>query len=312
MSSRPKPADILIEACARHGVDWRIADRHGAYLIEISRNGRRFFAGFSTIPYHPLNTAAASQLARDKAYSYAVLEDIGVDVPAWECAFLRDESRTVYGVGHGVAPAMDFASRNGYPVFVKPNQGAKGRGADTANDPDELAAALRRLAQDDYIAIVQEYVVLDEYRVLVMDGRPLFAYRRARASVTGDGRRTVRELVSDQGRRTPETNFLKRRLDEIPGAGERLECAPAYNLDSGGTIAEVFEDVPDRIGSWALGIAERLGLAYCGIDFFCEDLHGGAPKLIEANASPSLVGVWEHGRRDLVFDIWGRIFSRSL
>ena len=133
---------------------------------------------------------------------------------------------------------------------------------------------------------------------------------RVPASVTGDGRSTVRELVdltnADPRRGVGHEKVLTRikvdaaaeevlqsqghSLDSVPAEGETVKLALTGNMSTGGiSIDRTFEAHPENV-EIAEEAARMIGLDIAGIDFICPDITepvrdtGGA--ICEVNAAP--------------------------
>src|SRR5690606_2052429 len=94
-----------------------------------------------------------------------------------------------------------------------------------------------------FAILVQPYVSAAEYRVFVLRGRALFSYRKLAPHVTGDGRRTLAELVAAIARE-PEAPPLKPRGrdpcgrllagGDVPRDGEVVVLEGPANRAAGG------------------------------------------------------------------------------
>jgi cyanophycin synthetase len=158
--------------------------------------------------------------------------------------------------------------------------------------------------------IVEGYITGRDYRCLVIGGRLAAVAERVPASVTGDGRQTIRELVeltnADPRRGIGHEKVLTRiRLDEnaeavlaaqgytpdsIPAEGAFVKLALTGNMSTGGTsIDRTSEAHPDNV-EIAETAARVIGLDIAGIDFICPDIAtpvretGGG--IVEVNAAP--------------------------
>jgi hypothetical protein len=119
------------------------------------------------------------------------------------------------------------ASGEGYPVILKPNIGSRGRGVSVIRDDDALAAYLVRASGD---VLVQRYIDGDEFGVFVYrdpaSERPVIysITQKCFPTVTGDGSRTLAELIAADGRARLIAPLLWQRfatrLGEIPARGQ--------------------------------------------------------------------------------------------
>jgi len=159
-----------------------------------------------------------------------------------------------------------FAGRVGYPIVLKPDIGQRGRGVAVIRDAKQAADYLAGAPGD---VIVQRYISGAEFGV--------FAYRDSRShrieilsithkcfpEVTGDGRRTLAELIHDDARARLISPLLWQkfagRIHQVPLAGERISlveigahCRGSLFLDAmhlntealRATIAYIFDAVP--------------------------------------------------------------------
>lgn len=158
--------------------------------------------------------------------------------------------------------------------------------------------------------VVESFITGHDYRVLIVGGRLAAVAQRVPASVTGDGERTIRQLVeaanSDPRRGIGHEKVLTRikldsaaeaivaeqgfGLDDVPPVGTWVKLALTGNMSTGGTsIDRTMEAHPDNV-EIAETAARVVGLDIAGIDFICPDIAepvretGGG--IVEVNAAP--------------------------
>jgi len=97
-----------------------------------------------------------------------------------------------------------LAKRIGYPVVLKANRGNFGRGRATetgvfTNILDEagLDEVLEQTDFENEEYIIEKHFFGESFRVVVFDSKPFLVQRNPRPSVTGDGERTIRELMAE-------------------------------------------------------------------------------------------------------------------
>jgi membrane protein DedA with SNARE-associated domain len=129
----------------------------------------------------------------------------------------------------GAVEAFLADARLDYPVVVKPDVGERGSGVVFARSRDELVAALAATAAD---SIVQEVAVGPEFGIFYVRepgasrGRIFSITEKVLPVVTGDGARTLEELILDDERavcmaRLHLARFAD-RLDEVPALGAEI------------------------------------------------------------------------------------------
>jgi len=172
------------------------------------------------------------------------------------------------------------------PVVVKPcsQWGARGvsMGVRTAN---ELHAAVRFARRYEPDVILEETVPGSDLRVILVGGEWAAAICRRPASVIGDGKHTLAQLIrrhNAQRRLADPSNVipwnaetrrnlaeLGRNANEVPVSGERVQVRLTNNYHTGGTV-EMVERVPARALKIAQRIARELDLPLVGVDFLID------------------------------------------
>lgn len=243
----------------------------------------------------------ATDLAGDKAMTKAMLEAIGCPIA---------EGMVVYSEFEACKAASDLGGK----VVVKPLDGNHGRGVTTGlSSHGEVAAAFQRAAAHSDAVIVERQLVGRDYRLLVVDGELVAAAERCNTAVTGDGERTVTQLVealnSDPRRGEGHEKVMTRvRMDDpsvlaclqrqgvtpdsIVPHGLEVQLHPAANLSSGGFAKDCTDEVhPDNVAI-ACRAATALGLDVAGIDLITPDISRSIYKtsggVVEVNAAPGL------------------------
>ncbi|MDQ7007650.1 MAG: hypothetical protein Q9Q40_10485 [Acidobacteriota bacterium] len=150
-----------------------------------------------------------------------------------------------------------------WPVVLKPDSGARGRGVGIVHDGAEARA---HLAAEPGPLVLQEYVPGREYGVFYTRmpgearGRIFSITDKRPAEVVGDGRRCLEELIYDDPRAVALARVycegLAGRLAEVPAAGERVRlgelgthCRGAIFLDGNHLRTPALEDAVDRLAS---------------------------------------------------------------
>ena len=246
-----------------------------------------------------LTSAIAEGIAGDKDLTKSLLATCGVPVPEGQIVASAEE-------------AWEAAQDIGLPVVVKPSDGNHGRGVSLdLQTRDDVMAAFTVAAPQGSEVMVERFIRGQEHRLLVVGGRVVAAARGDVASVTGDGRLTVIELVDAQlntdPRRGLEEDFPLSRIDihqdeaivlDLQRQGLSPDAVPAAGrtvlIQRNGNVAidctdQVHPEV-DHIVSLA---ARVVGLDIAGIDVVAEDisrpLHEQGGAVIEVNAGPGLL-----------------------
>ena len=132
-------------------------------------------------------------------------------------------------LGKRTEKALEFAMRHNFPVVLKPDLGGRGAGVWIVKDSDQLKADIELV---DYDAIIQAYVAGVEYGIFWIrhsrekKGHVVSITEKRLPKVTGDGKRTLEELVLAHPRSVcmakKHLTYLSDRLDHIPKDGETV------------------------------------------------------------------------------------------
>lgn len=148
-----------------------------------------------------------------------------------------------------VAPAADGV----FPLVVKPDVGERGTGVSIVHTADELNRALEAIEGP---AILQQYIPGLEFGVFYNQGRITSITEKRFPVVTGDGRRTLKELIRADARAAIIASVYFKRHDvaRVPIRGETVQlvdvgshCRGAVFLDATHLLTEALERRIDAI-----------------------------------------------------------------
>jgi cyanophycin synthetase len=169
----------IVDAAARRGVPWKRLNDES--LVQLGYGIRRRLIQ-STISEG--TSAIAVEIAQDKAATKAVLARAFIPVP---------DGQVVESEAEAVAALDEIAP----PVVLKPLDGNQGKGVTAGvRTHAEVKAAFALAQEHSRRVVIERMLVGNDYRVLVIGRRMVAASRRQPPAVTGDGTRTVRELVA--------------------------------------------------------------------------------------------------------------------
>lgn len=247
-----------------------------------------------------VTSAIAMRLARNKLAAASVLRQGGLPVPEHQLARSADE-------------AVSIAEELGYPVVVKPadRDGGTAVAAGITNQVGVRDAWETARAESKNV-MVEKHVHGRDYRLVVHDGKLIWALERIPGGVTGDGVSTVSALIervnAEPARAERSDAPLKpldfdreaaellasygMTLESVPAKGDRIRLRRAANVATGGTPEAAFDRVHPDNARLAERAAALLGLDLAGIDLLIPDVsrswrESGA-AICEVNAQPTL------------------------
>lgn len=244
-------------------------------------------------------SAIAESISSDKDLTKRLLQSCGVPVPEGSIVESPEE-------------AWEAAQDIGLPVVVKPSDGNHGRGVSTdLKTREEVEAAFHLAEPEGSEVIVERFVRGKEHRLLVIGGKMIACASGDIASVTGDGKSTITQLIDSQINTDPRRGLtedfpLNRVLiDEDPAVrleitrqGYTPESVPPAGKEvliqrNGNVAFDVTDDVHPQVAEAASLAARIVGLDIAGVDLVAEDIsrpldeQGGA--IVEVNAGPGLL-----------------------
>jgi len=234
-----------------------------------------------------------------------------------ELGFPVPQGDIVYSLEEACNAAQDLH----YPVAVKPVSGHKGIGVTAdVQEEAELKTAYDRAVEavpkgEKAAIIVEKSIKGHDYRLLCVNNRFVAAIERQPASVIGNGKSSLRELIERENRSpqrsdTPTSPMGKIQTDEsmhlyleeqgldldsIIESDRTVYLRKVANLSSGGFSIDATNRVhPDNI-ILAQDIAQHFRLTCMGIDVITADISQSWKRssfgIIEINAAP---GVYMH------------------
>lgn len=306
------------------------AEKRDIPWFRMSGNSRdiQLGQGYLQERMHETLSSNENQLAvaysRDKVATNNLLLPIGIPVGR-------------YAPANNVEDAVKASKQIGFPVVLKPNFG--GRGVDVIvglNNAEAVKNIAEKLFTRNSHLIVQSVLPGEDYRVLLVKGKMVAAARREPASVIGNGKHTIKELIDEANldeRRGSGflklMNFIviddelqrllfqqKYTLSSIPENGVKVKLRLTANIAKGGTAV----DVTDIIHKDNIRICERaaaaLGLNVAGVDLIVPDITrswkevGGG--ICEINACPGMRPHWiSNPKRDVVGPIFDTVYKKG-
>ena len=242
----------------------------------------------------------AVEISCDKEDTHNLLNDLGLPVPRQQLVYSERE-------------AVRAARRIGYPVVVKPLDANHGRGVSINLAEDDQVATAFDVARENArgrSVLVESFIEGMDHRMLVVNDELVAVAKRVPGHVTGDGRRSVRELVdivNEDPRRgighekvltRLELDHQAKRLMEKAGIDEETVLPEGHvfylrstaNLSTGGTAIDMTDVVHPDNREMAVRAVQAVGLDVGGVDFLTADITksykdiGGA--IVEVNAAP--------------------------
>ena len=151
-------------------------------------------------------------------------------------------------------------------------------------------------------ANAKEYVKGMEYRFLVVDGKCLSIAHRRIASVVGDGKSTIKELIDAKNKEPwhfltgtpvkmdePVVEYLKLQnltFKSVIEENKRVFLRTNSNCSTGGESVDYTYTMPAKFKKIAEKAARAFNAKICGVDIIIEDFEKDDYSIIEINDNP--------------------------
>ena len=270
----------------------------------VFKNGRKRYFRFSSLDLNPLG---ASEISKDKDFATYFMKRMGYrTIPGY--SFFSDDWCEAIGSKQNIHAGYQYAQKIGLPVIVKPNSRTQGIGVTKVYTKQEFYKAAKFIFTKDKVALVQPALSGKDYRVVVLDKKVISAYQRVPLSITGNGKSTIRQLLtSKQLRFIKEGRDTKIKMDDFRilqnirrqhlklasklKKGQHIFLLDNANLSSGGDATDVTEQIHPGFKKLTTQLTKDMGLRLCGVDLLIDGDISNPPKkywILETNAAPGL------------------------
>lgn len=272
-----------------------------------------------------LNTALAQKVAKYKDVASRLFRDSGVNAPE-NAVFAQSDVKRAWAWS---SPLL--------PVVMKPQSGEKGGGVHVGiKNKREFRQAFAEVSQGGANVLVEQFHGGVEHRCVVVDDKLISVVRRRPASVLGDGRSSIRELIKakNEDRTGDHPKAAAHRLlklgpdelktlakhsvkpDDVPADGRRVYLRETSNLATGGDAIDATDELSADERRFVEKAARAIpGLRLAGLDIlFPRDGDGDEPAIIEINHAPGIRGPhfpWEGQPRDVAGAILDAMFPKT-
>jgi hypothetical protein len=289
-------AAIWRDAAGKVGADVRDI---GSGFLEISRRGASLKVWQQV---NPLDDPVTLRLALDKPVVHRLLQEANVPVPEH-----LDWSFSDY------QPALEFVAAAQGPCVVKAASGTGGGEGTTAgvDSPARLMRARLRAGRFGARLLIERQVPGPVYRLLFLDGELIDVIRHVPPRLTGDGAKTVEELIAAENERRLagggdtglslldiglDTIFtLERqglRLASVIPAGKEIAVQTVTNDNRIEDTETIRDGLHPELVDASRRAALAVGLRLAGVDVITPDasepLERAGGVVVEVNGTPGI------------------------
>lgn len=283
----------IIKDAIELGIDYTVLNENKS-VVEFNHNGHKEYVieGNKT----DRDTYIFPIITDDKFIAKKVMQEAGLCVPN---AVLLDKDMDEEDIE---SIAGDFFKG---PLVIKPRNTNYGTGITVFSKKatkKQIFDAIEYAFKFDDNILIEEYAKGMEYRFLVINGKCLSVAHRRVASVVGDGKSTIGELIDRKNKEPwhaltgapvkkdkPVEEYLKLQnynYDTVIPDGKRVFLRTNSNCSTGGEAVDMTNIMPSRFKRIAEKAAKAFNGKICGVDIIVNDLGKDEYAIIEINDNP--------------------------
>lgn len=284
---------VIIKDAISQGIDYTVLNENKD-IVQFNLNGHKEFVieGNKT----DRDSYIFPIITDDKFIAKQIMFEAGLNVPK---AVLLDKEMLDADIENLVKP---FYNKK---LVVKPRNTNYGTGITVFSKKatrKQILNAIEYAFKFDTNVLIEEYVKGMEYRFLVVDGKCLSVAHRRVASVVGDGKSTIEELIDVKNeelwhkltgapikKEQPVEEFLALQdynYKTIIPKGKRVFLRTNSNCSTGGETIDMTQIMPLKFKKVAEKAAKAFDGKICGVDIIIDDLKDDKYSIIEINDNP--------------------------
>lgn len=298
---------ILDEICEEKNINQETLSY--GWIRKLSKNGKSHFL----MRYQfDLNSSISHNIADDKYATYEVLKDKNIPTIPHKMIF-NPITRSGYYDKKFLNEIDNILKENNYKVVVKANDSCKGKDVFYCSTRNEVEETIEKLFKEknDTLSICPYLDIDFEYRAIYLCGEIIYIYKKKKPYVIGNGKSTVKELISKRNESEIIVDLDKNLdLEYVPKENEEVTISWKHNLSSGAEPLKVDEN--DKYLNEIKEVAKKAGNAI-NISFASVDValtNTGKVVVMEINASVCMnrfSEVFENGKQ-----IAKEIYSKAI
>lgn len=215
----------------------------------------------------------------NKQFTKFLLENIGIRAP-----------KGILAKNYAEALPLIKKANLSYPLITKPLDGSLARGVSwNIKNLKELKKAVsffeKTKSSKKSRFLVEEMYIGDEFRILVFNGEFISCVKKVPATIVGDGKATIKELVKAFDKTRAKGFEIKldkvakktialhnAKLDSILPVNYILKLRNNLNMSDGGRSIECTKKISEHLKKICVQAINAVGLTYGGIDLMTKNL----------------------------------------
>ena len=255
--------EIIKEICTEDNIKYKFLSKD--WVIMLEKDGKtRFISGYK----FDLNSHGIGLIADDKYALYEVLKS--KNIPVIEHKIVYNKMNNLdYAIGCNTYEYVkEYFEKNNNNIVIKPNDGTCGKNVFNVTDVNEIDIVLDKIFLKNYsISMCPFYKIKHEYRAIMLDGENKLLYTKYLPIVTGDGNKTIRQLLLDFNYDYFIDKLEDSKYDKVLPKNKTFEYNWKFNLSQGSIAKKLnIKLLKDRLIKIAKQVCKEINLKFGSID----------------------------------------------
>ena len=255
--------EIIKEICVEDNINCKFLSKD--WVIMLEKDGKtRFISGYK----FDSNSHGIGLIADDKYALYEVLKS--KNIPVIEHKIVYNKTNNLdYAIGCNTYEYVkEYFQKNNENIVIKPNDGTCGKNVFNITDVNEIDIILDKIFLKNFsISICPFYKIKHEYRAIMLDGENALLYAKYLPVVTGDGNKSIRQLLLDFNYDYFVNKLEDSKYDEVLPKNKTFEYNWKFNLSQGSIAKKVNDKIlQDRLIKIAKQVCNEINLKFGSVD----------------------------------------------
>ncbi|MBQ8892609.1 MAG: hypothetical protein IJ068_07090 [Bacilli bacterium] len=223
---------IIRKICDKNNIKFTLLSRDWVIMLE-KENKHRFIVGYK----FELNNHAVGEICDDKFALFDVLSSNNIPVVEHNILYSKT-NLNYYAIGFNSYDKVKEYFKEKKKIVIKSNTGTCGSEVYKIDNVEEIDNVLDKLLSNNFsISYCPYYSIQSEYRIIVLDNNIKLMYKKIKPVVIGNGKNTIRELLSTFNEQYFKNKLDDSKYDRVLKMNEIYEYSWKFNLSRGATIS---------------------------------------------------------------------------
>lgn len=299
--------NLIQEACNEVGFKVSSFSQNWIMMIESPDNiGYIFGYNFS------LNLDGSAKICNDKSATYEILTHHRIQAVQHHLYTLYPEYNESSGNWQSI---INLFKQYHNKIVLKPNEGTGGNGVFVASSLFELESIVHKQFKNRSSFCISPYIqIKDEYRVVILNGKPELVYKKNIPELVGNGESSILELLGKIYDTIPTKVFEHLNDNEIsfnyiPSLGETIKLGWKHNLSRGASVdLNIQEALKNDLENLAVLAAQKIGVRFASVDIISSP--DRELSIIEINSGVMLINFASSGPQE--YEIAKSIYAKAI